>query len=777
MIGTAATARTVAADSSPVGCPISRPYTRRMTDEPRSEPAPHVLSFDEARRRVSAGEDAGTVARTFVGGLTLDEKLWCLDGDEEFWPGLVRMAGRPAAQVAGDGYKGRPYFAAQLASVGFPGIAFSDGPRGVVIGANTCFPVSMARGATWDPDLEERIGQAIGLELRASGATLFGGVNVNVLRHPAWGRAQETYGEDPHHVGEMGAALARGVQRHAMACVKHFALNSIDNARFKVDVRADERTLHEVYLPHFKRVIDEGVACVMSAYNSVNGEWCGENEVLLTEILRDEWGFQGFVISDWIFGLRDPVKSVLAGLDIEMPFRQQRMQHVPRALAEGALSEEDIDRPVTRVVETMLRFDDVLSRPAPDASTCASPEHRALAYEAAAKSIVLLKNGEEGSPLLPLDASKLKRIAVLGRLASIANLGDHGSSNVLPPSVVTPLDGLRAALTGVDVLAADGSDLEEASLMARRADAVIVVVGCTFEDEGEYISAQPELLMATAPPRPERMPSERPRPGPRDSTNPEQRGFATGGDRASLELSEADQALIRAAAAANPATVVVLMGGSAILVEGWHEAVPAILMFWYPGMKGGRALVDVLLGRVNPTGRLPFIVPRDAEHLPYFDRDATSITYDMFHGQWLLDRDGHEARYPFGFGLSYGPRAAVTDVVVDAGDSALSVSVRLVNDDTRDATEVVQVYAGARDSRLERPAWRLASFARTDAPAGGSAEMRLSIPYERLAVRVNGGWIVEGGEYEIAVGLHAHDPLAAVVRIDLQERILERSRR
>jgi beta-glucosidase len=210
-----------------------------------------------------------------VDGLTLDEKLWCLDGDEEFWPGLIRMAGRPAAQVAGAGYQGRPYFAAQLSRVDFPGIAFSDGPRGVVIGANTCFPVSMARGATWDPDLEERIGEAIGIELRASGATLFGGVNVNLLRHPAWGRAQETYGEDPHHVGEMGAALARGVQRNAMACVKHFALNSIENARFQVDVRADERTLHEVYLPHFKRVIDEGVACVMSAYNSVNGAWCG----------------------------------------------------------------------------------------------------------------------------------------------------------------------------------------------------------------------------------------------------------------------------------------------------------------------------------------------------------------------------------------------------------------------------------------------------------------------------------------------------------------------
>ena len=745
-----------------------------MTSDAPPGAAPDNLSFADARRRVLAGDDTGAVARAFVAGLTVDEKLWCLDGDEEFWPGLLRMAGRAAAQVAGDGYSGRPWFGAQLPRAGFPGIAFSDGPRGVVIGANTCFPVSMARGATWDPDLEERIGQAIGLELRASGANLFGGVNVNVLRHPAWGRAQETYGEDPHHVGEMGAALARGVQQHAMACVKHFALNSIDNARFKVDVLADERVLHEVYLPHFKRVVDEGVACVMSAYNSVNGAWCGENRALLTEILRDEWGFRGFVISDWIFGLRDAVKSVLAGLDVEMPFRQQRMQHVPRALDEGVLSEADIDRPVVRIVETFLRFDAVLSRPAPDASIAASAEHRALAYEAAAKSIVLLKNGEKAVPLLPLDAGKLKRVAVLGRLASIPNLGDRGSSNVIPPSVVTPLDGLRAALPDAEVLAVDGSDLEEAARIARDADAVVVVVGCTFEDEGEYISAQPELLMATAPPRPERLPTPEPSRRERSGTSQRgQRGFATGGDRASLDLSAADQALVRAAAAANPATIVVLMGGSAILVEEWHEAVPAILMLWYPGMEGGRALADTLLGRVNPTGRLPFVVPRDAGHLPRFDRDATSIRYDLFHGQWLLDRDGNEARYPFGFGLSYGPQAVVKDVAVDIGDEGLSVTARLVNDGTRDATEVVQVYAGARGSRLERPSWRLAAFARTDAPAGRSAIVNLSIPYKRLAVRINGTWVVEGGAYEIAVGRHAHDPLAVVVRIDLPERTLD----
>ena len=196
--------------------------------------------------------------------MTREERLWCLDGDAPTLAGGEFL-------TAADGYHRAPFLAAQLPRLGIPGIAFSDGPRGAVIGDATCFPVTMARAATWDPVLEERVGDAIGQELRATGANLTGAVCVNLLRHPAWGRAQETYGEDPHHVGEMGAAFTRGLQRHVMACVKHFACNSMENARFTVDVEVDDVALHEVYLAHFKRIVDEGVASVMSAYNSVNG--------------------------------------------------------------------------------------------------------------------------------------------------------------------------------------------------------------------------------------------------------------------------------------------------------------------------------------------------------------------------------------------------------------------------------------------------------------------------------------------------------------------------
>lgn len=188
-----------------------------------------------------------------------------------------------------------------------------------MIGRSTAFPVPMARGATWDPALEERVGAAIGAEIRAQGGNFFGGVCINLLRHPAWGRAQETYGEDPVLLGAMGTALTHGSQQHVMACVKHYACNSMENARFTVDVRVDEATLHQVYLPHFRQVVGAGVASVMSAYNSVNGDWCGQNRVLLQDVLRQEWGFEGVVISDFIWGLRDPVLSLAAGLDVEMP--------------------------------------------------------------------------------------------------------------------------------------------------------------------------------------------------------------------------------------------------------------------------------------------------------------------------------------------------------------------------------------------------------------------------------------------------------------------------
>lgn len=710
--------------------------------------------FEAAAARVGAGSDHHTEAAQLVAEMTLDERLGCLDGDTPFWPGLFDM-------TAG-GYYRHPWPAAHLERLGIPGIDFADGPRGCVIGDATAFPVSMARGASFDPDLEERIGEAIGAELRASGATYTGAVCMNLLRHPAWGRAQETYGEDPHHVGVMASAFTVGLQRHVMACMKHFALNSMENARFTVDVTADERALHEVYLPHFERVAAAGVASVMSAYNSVNGEWCGQNEHLLTDILRDEWGWDGFVTSDFIFGLRDPALSLVAGLDIEMPFRQQRAMALGDALERGEITEAAVDRSVERIVATLLRFASVFEhQPPPEVVGCA--EHRALAREVAAASSVLLRN--EGS-LLPLDVSSIDRVAVLGRLAAIRNLGDGGSSDVRSTQVTTALDGLRSRFGAGRVMHAD----EDASI-ARDADVVVVVVGYTKADEGECIEAAGADVLGreifppidhptlgngadwTAPAGPLRPPAA--------PSGEQADRMAPGGDRTSLRLSDTDEALIAAACAVNDRVVVVVVGGSAVVMP-WVSSVPAVLMTWYSGVEGGSALADVLVGEAEPAGRLPFVVPVDPAHLPDFDRDATEVTYDLFHGQWRLDRDGHDAQFPFGWGLGWGAARVIAARISNSGTIVASVE----NSSENATSTVVFVHAGVEASRWERPSRRLVGFARVAVPANGAVDVEIELDWSMLDIRLDGDWFTEAGSHVLDVGRHAHDAEAVTLTID-----------
>ncbi len=711
--------------------------------------------FDAAAGRVRAGADHHAEAAGLAAQMTLEERLGCLDGDTPFWPGLFDM-------TAG-GYYTHPWPAAHVDRLGVPGIDFADGPRGCVVGDATAFPVSMARGATFDPGLEERIGEAIGSELRASGATYTGAVCMNLLRHPAWGRAQETYGEDPHHVGAMAAAFTSGLQRHVMACMKHFALNSMENARFSVDVTVDERALHEVYLPHFRRVADAGVASVMSAYNSVNGEWCGENETLLTSILRDEWAWDGFVISDFIFGLRDPAKSVRAGLDIEMPFRQQRELALRDALAGGSLTESDIDVAVVRILATLLRFAAVFDQP-PPMSVVGSAAHRSLAREAAAAATVLLRNQSvDGAPLLPVDPSAVRRVAVLGRLGAVRNLGDGGSSDARSSLVVTALDGLRATF---DEVIHDDTDPS----IVEGADLVVVVVGYTKDDEGEFIDNEgtaalvgdlfppidhPDLgaeAAYEAPPGHE--------PGTAGSADDDGARMAPGGDRSSLRLSSADEALIAATAARHDRVVVVVQCGSAVMMP-WVDTVAATLVTWYSGVEGGTALAGVLSGDVEPAGRLPFAIPLDEDHLPHFDPRASEITYDLFHGQWKIDRDGHVAQFPFGYGLGWGAVDVVGARLVD--DATVSVSVR--NPTERPLSTVVFAHAGAQRTVWERPRRRLIGFARVLVDPGATAEVEIELDWPMLDVRVDGSWFTEPGEYTVDIGRHAGDEGAVTVSV------------
>ena len=293
--------------------------------------------------------------------LTDDERLGLLDGDTPFWAGLRSM-------IDARGTTGARTCTARSPGSASPARGSSTDRGAAWPGTARRSRCSMARGATWDVELEEQIGEAIGREIRAQGGNFFGGVCINLPRHPAWGRAQETYGDDPFALGELGAALARGTERYVMACVKHYALNSMENARFTVDVQVDEATLHDVYLPHFRRAIDEGVSAVMASYNSVNGEWAGQNRYLLTEVLRDQWGWDGITATDFIWGMRDGAAALEAGMDLEEPFAQQRATHLRAQLDAGETSWAAVERSGVRILATaaaLLRRRDDGRRPAP----------------------------------------------------------------------------------------------------------------------------------------------------------------------------------------------------------------------------------------------------------------------------------------------------------------------------------------------------------------------------------------------------------------------------
>lgn len=646
----------------------------------------------------------------------------------------------------------RPYRAGGgIERLDVPTLFFTDGPRGVARGQSTCFPCTMARGASFDVDLERRIGEAMAIEIRAQGCNLSGAVCVNLLRHPGWGRAQETYGEDPVHLAEMGIALGLGLQAHnVIATVKHFAVNSIENSRFKVDVQVDERALHEVYLPHFREILDAGVMSVMSAYNKLNGEYCGQHRGLLTDILRGEWGFEGFVHSDWVRGVYTTY-GASAGLDIENPEPLVWGEKLLAAVEGGQVEPAVIETACRRILTTLYRFttaEDPL--PAYPESLVSSAAHVALACEAAEKSAVLLEN--RGA--LPLARKNVRRLAVLGRLAARENTGDHGSSRVRARHVVTALEGLRRYLGADAILEGDEDDLPAAAAAAAAADAVVLVVGTTADEEGEYIPGDINLGQeATAIDAARK--SHAPRP-------------ARGGDRRDLGLPAAQVALIRAAAAAasGKPVIVVIVSGSAILIEDWRADATAILQTFYSGMEGGTALARLLFGEVSPSGRLPFTLARDPAHYPAFDPDADSVVYDLWHGYPKLLKEGVAPRHAFGHGLSYSRFATRALKARRRGDT-LTVSIAVTNQGPMPAAHVVLLFAEAPARLADRWPRKLVGFVRADLAAHETRILETAIPLQRLHIRDGGCWHLEPGSYRILACADAADPqpLETMVRL------------
>jgi len=635
------------------------------------------------------------------------------------------------------------YFTPDIPGIGIPGFRMVDGARGVSSGTGnaTAFPVASLRGATLDPDLEERLGEAIGLECAAKGGNVILAPVLNNLRHPRWGRSQETYGEDTVLLARMGVGFVKGAQKHVLANAKHYAANSIENSRFVVNVVVEERTLREVYLPHFKAVIDEAnVASIMSSYNQVNGSYAGQNLHLLSDILKGQWGFLGFVESDWLFGTRSTVPSALAGLDIEMPAAHFFGDPLLRAVDSDAgidggerVPASVVDDSVRRILRRIFEYG--LDAPVmpPPPSVVESPEHEALAREVAEKGIVLLKNDANA---LPLDRTNIHSIAVVGSLSNVANIGDHGSSNVAPSVTVTPLQGIQAAAGSVTVTSIPGDALAAADTAAvAAADAAVVVVGLTGDDEGEYI------------------------PG------------ASPGDRTSLELSAAHVALIGAVSVANPRTIVVLEGGSAITVEGWIDGVKGLLDAFYPGSQGGAALAGILFGDVDPSGKLPVTVPTSEAELPPFDNTSSEVTYGFFHGYRYVDHNGDAPRFPFGFGLSYTTfsyaNLSLSSRTVRPGGS-VTATVDVTNTGSVAGDEIVELYVSAQGSSVERAVRDLKAFARVHLGAGKSQTVSLNVAAKDLAYFDTGksAWVVEPIDYVVSVGSSSRTlPVTATVTV------------
>ncbi len=673
-----------------------------------------------------------------VGELTLDEKASLTSGSSFWWTAAVERLGIPSIMVS-DGPHG---LRAQ------PGMGDHVGLGGSV--PATCFPTASATASAWDRGLLRRIGAAIGREARATGVSVVLGPGVNIKRSPLCGRNFEYVSEDPYLAGELGAAITEGIQSAGVgASLKHFAANNQEDDRQRVDVRVSERVLREVYLPAFERVVTGARPwTVMCSYNKVNGLSASENPWLLTTVLREEWGFDGLVVSDW-GAVYHRLPALEAGLDLEMPPNPGSPGAVAEAVRSGEIAESVLDDAVRSVLRLVDRA--IESGAATGAAEPFDVEaHHALAREAAAASVVLLENRGGLLPLAPRG-----RIAVVGELARTPRFQGAGSSQVNPTRVDSIIDALSAAYPGAAYAAGyrvqagfrpSADDLDESAAAALREEAVAVARGADV------------VVMVLGL-------------GPAE----EYEGF----DRTHLDLPANQLAALRAVADANPHVVALVVNGSAVLLGEVRDLAPAVLECWLGGQAAGSGVVDVLTGAVNPAGRLAETVPLRLQDTPSFlsfPGDSSVVTYGegLFVGYRGFDAMAREVAYPFGYGLSYttfglSDLAVATAGSAEQGDLAATVEVTVTNTGAVAGAEVVQVYLRDAEASVTRPVRELAGFATVRLGPGESQRVRVDLlqrAFEHWSERL-GRWAVEAGEFVVEVGRHSRDlPLAASITVD-----------
>jgi len=658
-------------------------------------------------------EQAVARARRLVAKMTLDEKIAELHGihDADHYrviPGIPRL--------------------------GIPALHMTNGPAGAGPGGAgpqkraTAWPSPLALAATWDPDLSREYGRLAAEEARAFGSRLFESPDINIARVPQGGRVFESYGEDPYLDARIAVANIEGIQSAGeLANVKHFDANNQETQRFSINEIIGERALREIYLPAFEASIKEAhSASIMCAYPRLNGTFNCENAPMLTGILKKEWGFQGFVVSDW-GATHSTVPSALAGLDVEMPTGRYFGDELRKAVESGQVPMTAIDDKLVRRFAAMIEFG--LFAPEPAAKPIPAFEHGAVARSIAEQAMVLLKN--DGN-LLPLDRKTVRSIALIGPWAVRTSTGGGGSSHVIPLYTVTPNDGLQAALdleiTRFTV--SDGADIDAAAAAAARAQIAIVMVG------------------------------------DQDSEGRDQ----------SLDLPENQNRLVAAVAKANPKTIVVVKSGSAVLMP-WIDQVPAVLEAWYPGEEDGAAVAAVLLGDVNPCGKLPLTFPRSAdqtlaanpEQYPGVNGEAR-YSEGLEVGYRAYAARSMQPQFPFGFGLSYTQfRFDSISVRQQPGAANANVSFTVTNAGQRAGAEVAQLYLGFPPiEEGNEPPLQLKGFRKVMLAPGESKTITLSLDprsFSYWSVKAH-AWQVAHGDFEVMVGdSSANTPLKATLTI------------
>lgn len=759
--------------------------------------------------------------------------------------------------------------------LGIPVLRMVDGPVGVRFGKATAFPAAVGMAATWDPELTQKIGTAIAKETKANGYNYLLGPCVNIHRHPLGGRNFESYGEDPFLAARTAVAYIKGLQGEGVpASVKHFACNNQEWERHGVDVLVDERALREIYLPAFKAAVMEAdVWTVMAAYNLLQGEHCTENKHLLTDILKKEWGFDGFVVSDWdaTYGT---AAAANAGLDLEMPYGKFFDDKLMDAVKKGEVNESVIDDKIKRLMRVRFKAGLFDAPRKVNERAIYLEEHKQLALDAARESIVLLKNKNN---LLPLDKTKVKTIAVVGPNAAEARTGGGGSSKVNPFYEVSPLEGLQKAVgkeikinyaygtamkgdiqplspeymvpsnlsRGEQGLWAEyyANDGLEGEPVLTRCDKRVAFnwsydppdPALYREDGGNqfsvrwtgkllppktgtyhlktlnndgirvYVEGKPVIdnwkknrlkfnggSIELAAGRTYEIKIEYFFDGGISTVSfgwdmPGEDGIAEavalakeadmviifaglsarfeseGYDRSRLELPNQNK-LIKAAAAANPNTVVVLETGGPVLMNEWIDDAAAVVQAWYPGQEGGNAIADILLGNLNPSGKLPVSFIKSYDDSPAFkgykDKSLKSHYWEgIFVGYRYLDKHKIESLFPFGHGLSYTQFEYSNLKIESMRDGFFMVHADIENTGQRKGAEVVQVYVGDTVCSVERPEKELKGFSRVVLEPGEKKTVTITLNGEVFAFYDTGQkqWVVEPGEFEILIGSSSRD--------------------